>query len=538
MANARANTGGLKIGLVRLGPYLLLGFLAMMVLLPIAPHLQVTPSTDSSVFLYIGQRILKGDVPYLDVWDHKGPLVYYIDAVGLGLTGGSRWGVWLLEIVFVAGAAWVGFKLLKQALGTWPALFGMVLLTLQLQLVIDGGNLTEEYSLLFQFSTLWFFWKALHDKGTMQYIFAGAAAGFCFLLRPNNIGVGLAIALYLTWLAISARKADGWKPLAALVAGGLIVLAPAALYFWAAGALPALWDQVFNFNLAYGAEGAGHRWEALVAGMRDLPILATFGLAGWVLAAGSLRHKTPIPGEVRSLTWVILIGLFVEMALTAMAGRSFPHYYMDWLPILGSLSAIFIFYVALNFAAVSKGGLEAGRLVGLMTGGLLFGFAILPIHDLLPILTNSLQTAWQAGGLPPVTLQGNRYEPVLDYVFKYVPEDEGLLVLGNEAMVNWMTGRKAPTVYVYQTPLIEAGYRSGEKTRQVIDELEANPPVIIDTGSGHGFLPSLGIALEEVPQEVYPLYQYFQEHYVYAGTFKPTDWDLYLYHGQGVPLDQ
>ena len=295
MANARANTGGLKIGLVRLGPYLLLGFLAMMVLLPIAPHLQVTPSTDLSVFLYIGQRILKGDVPYLDVWDHKGPLVYYIDAVGLGLTGGSRWGVWLLEFVFVVGAAWVGFKLLKQALGTWPALFGMVLLTLQLQLVIDGGNLTEEYSLLFQFSTLWFFWKALHDKGTMQYIFAGAAAGFCFLLRPNNIGVGLAIALYLTWLAISARKADGWKPLAALVAGGLIVLAPAALYFWAAGALPALWDQVFNFNLAYGAEGAGHRWEALVAGLPRPAHIGDIWPGGMGIGCGQLAAQDTYP---------------------------------------------------------------------------------------------------------------------------------------------------------------------------------------------------------------------------------------------------
>ena len=38
-----------------------LGLLAVLVLLPIAPHLQLIPQSDSSVFLYSGQRILDGE---------------------------------------------------------------------------------------------------------------------------------------------------------------------------------------------------------------------------------------------------------------------------------------------------------------------------------------------------------------------------------------------------------------------------------------------------------------------------------------------
>ena len=36
-----------------------------------------------SIFMYVAQGILEGEVPYLDRWDHKGPLLYLINAVGL-----------------------------------------------------------------------------------------------------------------------------------------------------------------------------------------------------------------------------------------------------------------------------------------------------------------------------------------------------------------------------------------------------------------------------------------------------------------------
>jgi len=55
-------------------------FLSMLVIVGLLFFLESPalglPWTDSSVFLYIGQRIIKGDVPYLDVWDHNPPLIY------------------------------------------------------------------------------------------------------------------------------------------------------------------------------------------------------------------------------------------------------------------------------------------------------------------------------------------------------------------------------------------------------------------------------------------------------------------------------
>jgi hypothetical protein len=48
-----------------------LAFLSLLVLIPVSPYFQPVPAVDSSVFLYAGDSILEGAVPYRDVWEHQ-----------------------------------------------------------------------------------------------------------------------------------------------------------------------------------------------------------------------------------------------------------------------------------------------------------------------------------------------------------------------------------------------------------------------------------------------------------------------------------
>lgn len=82
--------------------FLIIVFLAFMVGFVLAesnPYLTGT-GRDNGFFLYSGSQILKGKLPYLDFWDSKGPLIFYINALGLFIGKGTRWGVWLLEYFF------------------------------------------------------------------------------------------------------------------------------------------------------------------------------------------------------------------------------------------------------------------------------------------------------------------------------------------------------------------------------------------------------------------------------------------------------
>ena len=97
------NHGAAKVLLI------LLSLLVAGVLIPNAPMCQGIPGRDSGVFLYMGWQILRGRIPYRDVWDHKPPAIYYIDALGLFVGKGSRWGVWILEYLSLCVAMVLGF---------------------------------------------------------------------------------------------------------------------------------------------------------------------------------------------------------------------------------------------------------------------------------------------------------------------------------------------------------------------------------------------------------------------------------------------
>ena len=132
----------------------LLLLLVAVVMLPSILFYRESPSRDSGVALYAGWRILNGDILYRDIWDHKSPALHYFNAVGLLIARGSVWGVVAIEFLFILCAAVLSFVLMRELFGNASALFATTVWLISLILVHEGGNLTEEYGLPFQFFAL------------------------------------------------------------------------------------------------------------------------------------------------------------------------------------------------------------------------------------------------------------------------------------------------------------------------------------------------------------------------------------------------
>lgn len=56
------------------------------------------PYKDSSVFRYVAYVMKKGGIPYRDTFDHKGPVLYLINYLGLLI---NLNGVWIVEVIFM-----------------------------------------------------------------------------------------------------------------------------------------------------------------------------------------------------------------------------------------------------------------------------------------------------------------------------------------------------------------------------------------------------------------------------------------------------
>ncbi|HID73254.1 TPA: hypothetical protein EYP38_04895, partial [Candidatus Micrarchaeota archaeon] len=331
------------------------------------PALRPVPLTDSAVFLYIGEQVLDGAVPYRDLWDHKGPLIYYINALGQVLTSESRWGVWWLEVIAVGAAAWLGFALMRRAFGLQAALFGSVAWILGLRAVLDGGNLVEEYALPLQFAALFFFWRSQNSSNPWNEVGIGIMSALAFLLRPNIIGIPTAILIVLVWDFVRGRDRRVLYQIAVILGPVISILLIVSAYFAAQGALPQLWDNVFTYNLAYSASSWEARLISLEGAFELLTALSVFSVGGWVLVIGCLRNDEEDSGQKQFLA-VLLLAFPLELALVSFAGRSFPHCYISLLPVSAALNAFLIFHINENLKESSPLHLRKGLAVALLLG--------------------------------------------------------------------------------------------------------------------------------------------------------------------------
>ena len=65
----------------------------------------LNPWSDVNILGTMGREMLKGQVPYRDLFDHKGPLIYFLFGLCQWLIPGTYHGLYLLEVLCCAGAS-------------------------------------------------------------------------------------------------------------------------------------------------------------------------------------------------------------------------------------------------------------------------------------------------------------------------------------------------------------------------------------------------------------------------------------------------
>ncbi len=510
---------------------LLLGLLAFSILVGVAPHLQPNPVTDSGIFLYVGDKLANGSTLYVDAWDHKGPVIFYINALGLLIGGGSRWGVWFLELLAVVGATLLGYRLMRKVFGRYPAIFGSVMWLISLPKVLEGGNLTEEYGLLLQFAAIWFFVRAGESGKRWQDLCVGLLMGLAFWMRANIIGIPLAILLVLLWSAWRKKDFLAWRRIGFIVMGFFLVSLVVVIYFASQGALGALWDGAFYYNLVYSDDSPGRRLASIQVGLRYLSLLQIFAISGWLLCIFELvQTRSKKEAGYLSLLPVLIVAGPIELVLVTISGRAFPHYFMSWLPIFGLLSGYFLWtLIRLAQPAAKQAGFRVFPAV--LSLALLFTMALSPILKLLPPMLDFVDTVVNTHNMPPVDLTNSRFGGVLQYIAENTKPNDEVLFWGKLLAVNWLSDRDIGSNYIFQDHFFTPGYASPEMIQGYIDDIEAAKPLIIDSTVNRDYYPPIETAVDELPEVVQPLYDYLQSHYVFVEELNRYGWWVYQYEG-------
>ena len=213
---------------------------------------------DSSIFQMLGVAILNGKVPYVDIFDHKGCILFFINALGYLINGKA--GLLCLQMFNLAATLMIWLR--TTALFTashWRQWLSLLLTLWLLTFTFEDGNLSEEWSLPWISLPLYYYFRYRYvqheDIPTSRLFIIGIASGIIAFIRANNAAPVLGILL---WLLFDYARLQRWRyivrSIVVVTIGFLLPILASSLWFYAKAGLTGLdglWYGTFIFNLEY-----------------------------------------------------------------------------------------------------------------------------------------------------------------------------------------------------------------------------------------------------------------------------------------------
>ena len=322
--------------LIIMGLFVACMFLASGSTSPLYPY---SFSGDASIFALIGKGIVNGKMPYVDLFDHKGPVLFFIEALGYGIAG--RTGIFILQCMFGCVNLFYMYKtwlLVREKQG--ESLFIDLTFTLIAMYSVffytfEGGNLTEEYSLPLISMCLYFMTKYafnVKEEGTHSYAYSfcyGICISVLAFIRLNNAvticaGV-LAIAIYLLY---RKKYKNLFMNILFGFMGVVLIALPIILYF---AINSALYDMIYatfihNFQYAGVASHKSILQEPIKYIILYMPIFLSFVL----MTVNVVKMEKKIELEFFDIL-IYCIVIFNLMCL--IIGNSYAHYFTIYVPV-------------------------------------------------------------------------------------------------------------------------------------------------------------------------------------------------------------
>lgn len=314
------------------GSFLVLSVLYLFLFSRNTSYLYQWSDGDGAIYWATGRFMKKGMIPYIDFFDHKGPLIFFIEFVG-NLISYDRIGIFLVQVVFMFCSIWGIFKIyllfyeLKKSLK-------MTALSMLLINLFYAGNLTEEYCLPFLLWSTYFavkFFKSYKDReevhNPLYAFFYGITFMVCFLIRLTSALPMCCVVMVIFFYLVYHKR---WKNIIQNIfmfcLGSVITILPFIIYFWWHGALYQMFDAAFLHNITYVTANDnivmnGSGWYVFY-NMFIFIISISIGMLSLIFDA-----------ENRLISESVLlmggIGSWLQLNL-----HGYEHYYLIWIPMI------------------------------------------------------------------------------------------------------------------------------------------------------------------------------------------------------------
>ncbi len=221
-----------------------------------SPLYPINPWDDANVFMTVGKSMLRGRVLYRDIFDQKGPILFFLHELAAAMSYTSFLGVYFIEVLCLWGFALCGLRIMRlfsQSRQNQLLLCMVLLLTVTSDAYFYGDS-AEEFCLPLLAHALYGMLRFVkHHKAPQWYeaLLLGVGAGLVFWIKFNIFiffyGGSLLALFYIAYREELLRRL--WTTVGWVAMGIGIVSAGVLAYFFRYGAVDALWNVYFYTNL-------------------------------------------------------------------------------------------------------------------------------------------------------------------------------------------------------------------------------------------------------------------------------------------------
>lgn len=426
-----------------------------------SPFFNGISNNDSSVFQIIGRGVLEGQVVYKDLYDHKGPIIFLINALAILIN--EQIGLFLLEIIFF----WIGtifiFKTSKIFLDNKKSFICCSIYLFFSFICLYGGNYTEEYAINIMCVALYYIIKIIHQREYKKYYWMIIGTTFLldFLIKPTYISVYVAFGIAEIIFAIKEKR---FKQLLSnvpyILIGTLIVVIPLGIYFIMNNNFKDFIEACFLMNMKYSSSTLSEKTKSFIILIRVYKYVKYIVLA--VICNLFVIISKRFNKEVKLFTTLFLIATII---LTAWAPNRYHHYLVQMAPVLTFNAIIAIFLIS----KLIENKKIINQLPKRFIAVIIFVF-IIAITLSFTLVRNGLNSI--------VNMQGAITKENLDEVKECLNEEDEILVIGNEPYYYIYLDKQPKFKYFFQVPI--ALYKKDVITETVKYVEEKKPKIIIN----------------------------------------------------------
>ncbi|OGW26879.1 MAG: hypothetical protein A2X59_06450 [Nitrospirae bacterium GWC2_42_7] len=428
---------------------------------------------DEGEFAYIADLVMKGGLPYKDVYSMKLPGIFYAYALILSLFGHSHTAIHFALLMLNIITTQLVYFMGKRLFDHWTGIIAAscyAIMSLSPSVYGISAHATNFVILPALGGTLVMLYATAPVRRKLIFL-SGLLIGVSVLMKQH----GLMFAAYgMVYLAYSFyRNRISWPLMTGIfglfLAGILLPYGLVNMYFYMSGVFEDFWFYTYSYPIKYVT------MLPITTGLNNLrnnlTEVVNSGIVIWFFAFIGLLALM-LSGKLRDRRFPV-ISFLVFSFLSVCPGLYFrEHYFILLLPAVSLFAAIGVSTaltkLTQNLKIISK---------------ILVYICLLASVLLVPLYLKKdyffYMTPFQIGrfiyGAQPF---GESLE-VAQYIEKHSKESDKIMVLGSEPQIYFYSKRRAATGFIYMYPLLEPHKYAESMFKQMFYEINALKPKFI-----------------------------------------------------------